>query len=70
MKRRGMKAADYLMHHADLSNTVIALELGVSTATVRRARREGGEDSPTDRVIGLDGKSYPARRWSGRSPRR
>jgi hypothetical protein len=62
MKRRGLKAADYLEHHSDLSNSVVAAELGVSEATVRRARREGVTEVTPERVIGLDGKSYPARR--------
>ena len=65
MKRRGLKAAGYLEHHSDLSNSVVAAELGVSEATVRRARREGSDNSEPDpdaKVIGKDGKSYPARR--------
>jgi hypothetical protein len=61
MKRRGMKAAGYIKDHFEMSNSFIAAELGVSEATVRRARRVMASASP-ERVTGKDGKSYPARR--------
>jgi hypothetical protein len=42
------------------SNVALAKELGISDETVRRARSTNVE--PEGRVVGIDGKSYPARR--------
>jgi transposase len=47
-----------------LSNVRIAEQIGVSELTVRRdvdQLRQNVEADPPERVIGKDGKSYPAR---------
>ncbi len=45
------------------STRAIAGATGVNSRTVRRDLDEsGGADAPPDRVVGLDGKSYPATR--------
>lgn len=49
------------VHTEAFSNRAIARALGVSEATIRRDLDVSGDsrESP-DRVVGLDGKSYPA----------
>jgi hypothetical protein len=49
----------------DKSNRVIAVDLGVHHSTVARARPPVAFATP-EKTVGLDGKSYPARR-GGRS---
>ena len=62
-----------LRRNPEKSNVALAVEAGVSSETVRRLRQAGGDANaspdagstfvePDAKVIGLDGKSYPAQR--------
>lgn len=58
----GERAAKAAAANPEKSARAIADDLGVSKDTVRRARKSGGANAPTDRVTGKDGKSYPAKK--------
>jgi len=53
-------AAKAVVANPEMSDRVIAAELGVDHETVRRARKSVGEKAPTAKRIGKDGKKYPA----------
>jgi hypothetical protein len=56
------KAAAGIAAKPQLSNVALAKELGISEATVRRARESGSSDDEPESRTGLDGKNYPARK--------
>lgn len=58
----GTRAAQTAAEHPGMSNRAIAAQLGISEGTVRTAKKSGAQDYAPDRVIGKDGKSYPAKR--------
>jgi len=58
----GERAAKAEAANPKRSARAIADEAGVGKDTVRRARNSGGAHAPTDRVIGKDNKSYPAKK--------
>jgi hypothetical protein len=58
------RAAEAVAANPEKSDRAIAADLGVSRATVQRARNTGGSYEPPEQRIGRDGKSYPATRPS------
>ena len=57
----GEMAARALEAHPEKSNRSLAADMGIGQATVGRLRRSTWSHE-VERTIGLDGKSYPARR--------
>ena len=53
-------AAKAIKANPEKSDRAIAAETGVDKHTVKRARKAGGENSPTGKRVGRDGKAYPA----------
>lgn len=53
------RAADAIKANPGKSNRAIAAEIGVDHKTVAKAR---GDNSPSETVVGRDGKQYPAKR--------
>jgi hypothetical protein len=58
----GEMATRALEATTEKSNRAIAVDVGVGQATVGRLRRSTELYDQVDRTVGLDGKSYPARR--------
>jgi hypothetical protein len=65
----GEYAAQAIAAHPEKSSRAIAAEIGVDHKTVSAARARG-ENSPPEKRVGMDGKSYPAKRPPGEEPER
>jgi hypothetical protein len=58
----GEMAARALEAHPEKSNRSLAADMGIGQATVGRLRRSTCSYDQVEKTVGLDGKSYPARR--------
>ena len=56
----GVLAQQAVVQFPEKSNCAIAEELGISEATVRRARNTGSSNDEPEKRIGRDGKQYPS----------
>jgi DNA-binding transcriptional MocR family regulator len=67
----GQRAADAIAANPERSDRSIARELGIDKDTVNRAgerlENSGGGNQPTDKRLGKDGKSYPAKPAAART---